>query len=148
MLSAVTYWRALWNCSKPRSSAAKAARHMETHIEGNIRAWHRTQLQTHKWFRKNIFVHRHSECDISLDSLGCCSGGGWLPSGTGMSCGWDCACVLLCVLVCGPCPLAQVTRQNPVDGLEQADSRISLSVEHNAVFCSSSKKHQHKRWIT
>lgn len=34
--------------------------------------------------------------------------------------------------------MAQVTRQNPVEGLEQADSKISLSVEHRAVFCSSS----------
>lgn len=47
------------------------------------------------------------------------------------------------MLVCGLCPLAQVTRQNPVDGLEQADSKISLRVEHSAVFCSSSNKHKH-----
>lgn len=61
-----------------------------------------------------------------------------------MSCVCDCACVIVCVLVCGLCPLAQVTRQNPVEVLEQTDSRISLSVEQSAIFCSSSNIHKHK----
>ena len=80
------------------------------------------------------------------DSLGCCSCGGWLLSGSGMSCvcDCDCVCVLVCVLGCGLCPLAQVTRQNPVEGLAQADSKISLRVEHSAVFCSSSNGYEHK----
>lgn len=59
-----------------------------------------------------------------------------------MSCVCNCVCVweLVCVLVCGLCPLAQVTKQNPVEGLANADSRISLRVEHSAVFCSSSNR--------
>lgn len=34
----VTYWRTLWNCSKPRSSAARAAR-QKTHTRSLIKAW-------------------------------------------------------------------------------------------------------------
>ncbi len=80
------------------------------------------------------------------DSLGCCSCCGWLLSGSGMSCVCDCESVpvLVCVLACGLCPLAQVTRQNPVVGLEQADSKISLRVEHSAVFWSSSNRQKPK----
>lgn len=32
-LVGVTYWRTLWNCSKPSSSAAKAAMDIKMHIE-------------------------------------------------------------------------------------------------------------------
>lgn len=75
------------------------------------------------------------------DSLGC-SCGGWLLSGAGVSCVCDCVCDFVCALACGFWPLAQATKQNPVVGLAQADSNISLRVEHSSVFCSSSKQTQ------
>lgn len=100
----------------------------------------------------NSKIHSHSSqagrrgmWHIS-DSLGCCSCGGWLLSGAGMSCVWDCdsGCDFVCTLACGLWPLAQVTKQNPVVGLAQADSNISLKVEHSSVFCSSSNRHNHR----
>lgn len=81
-------------------------------------------------------------------SLGCCSCTGLLLSGLSCVCTCDSGSVEVSLLECGECPLAQVTMQNPVERLAQADSRISLSVEHRAVFCSSSNKYQGESYET